>query len=74
MEKNFKAIKITDAESVNRAKIAVKIELEKRKAMNAPIAVYDPKTGVIYAQYNDGRKEVIGKRTKGGRLSGQKDT
>ena len=71
--KNKKII-ITDKETVKLAQTAVKIELEKRKAMNAPIAIYDSKTGVIYAQYNDGKKEVIGSRTKGGRLSERKDS
>ena len=53
---------ITDADIVKRVKSAVKIDIEKKKAMNAPIAVYDHKTGNIYAEYSDGRRILMGTR------------
>lgn len=30
--------------------------------MNAPIAVYDHKTGNVYAEYSDGRRILMGTR------------
>lgn len=39
---------ITDEAVVKRVNAAVKIELEKKKAMDIPAVVYDPKTQTIY--------------------------
>lgn len=60
---------ISDAQVVKRAKAAVKIELEKKKAMDTPIAVYDRKTQTIYQQNSDGTKTVVAKRIRKGRYS-----
>ena len=53
---------LTDADIVKRVKSAVKIDIEKKKAMNAPIAVYDHETGNVYAEYSDGRRILMGTR------------
>lgn len=53
---------LTDADVVKRVKTAVKIDIEKKKAMNAPIAVYDHETGNVYAEYSDGRRILMGSR------------
>lgn len=39
---------IPDEMVVKRVKEAVRIELEKRKAMDVPVIVYDRETQVIY--------------------------
>ena len=53
---------ITDAQVVKRAKEAVRIEIEKHKAMDNPIVVFESKTGLIYNENNDGSREIIGER------------
>ncbi len=47
---------LTDAESVRRAKKAVELELEKRRALDLPIAVFDKASGKVYACYSDGTR------------------
>lgn len=64
---------ISDKDVVKRVKSAVKIDMEKRKAMNAPIAVFDAESGNVYAQYNDGTRVLIGSRIKRGGYSEQSD-
>ena len=49
--------------------VAVKIELEKNKAMDVPIALYDRKTQKIYQQKSDGTKIVVADRIRKGRYS-----
>ncbi len=60
---------ITDEAVVKRANAAVKIELEKRKALDIPAVVYDPKTQTIYNENSDGTRVEIGKRMRKGRYS-----
>lgn len=60
---------ISDEQVVKRANAAVKIELEKKKAMDIPAAVYDRKTQTIYQLNSDGTKVQIGKRIRKGRYS-----
>ena len=50
---------ISDAETVRRARKAVELELEKRKAMNMPIAVFDKKEKKVFACYPDGTREEM---------------
>ena len=64
-----KAGYISDAQVVKRAAAAVKIELEKKKAMDIPIAVYDRKTQTIYEEKSDGSRKVVGERLRRGRYS-----
>lgn len=60
---------ISDAQVVKRANAAVKIELEKKKAMEVPIAVYDRKTQRIYQQDSDGTRTIVAERIRKGRYS-----
>ena len=60
---------ISDADVVKRIKSAVKIDIEKKRAMNAPIAVFDAETGNVYAEYSDGRRILMGSRIKRGSYS-----
>lgn len=60
---------ISDDQVVKRANAAVKIELEKKKAMDIPVAVYDRKTQTIYQQNSDGTRTVVAKRIRKGRYS-----
>lgn len=62
----YDSTNITDADVVKRIKSAIKIDIEKRKAMNAPIAVYDPETGNVYAEYSDGKKIFMGNKIRRG--------
>lgn len=62
---------LSDVETVRRAKKAVDIELEKRYAMNMPIAVFDKSNGKVYASYPDGTKVQMGQSTKIGKQDGQ---
>lgn len=60
---------ISDAQVVKRANAAVKIELEKKKAMGVPIAVYDRETQTVYQQNSDGTISSVMKRIRKGRYS-----
>ena len=60
---------ISDEQVVKRANAAVKIELEKKKAMDVPIAVYDRKTQTIYEEDSNGSRKEVGKRLRRGRYS-----
>lgn len=60
---------ITDEQVVSRANAAVKIAIEKKKAMQTPIVTYDRKTQKIYQTNPDGSKTVIGDRSTRGRYS-----
>lgn len=62
---------ISDEQVVKRANAAVKIELEKKKAMDVPIAVYDRKTQTIYEEDSNGSRKEVGKRLRRGRYSEQ---
>ena len=60
---------ISDADVVKRANAAVKIEIEKKKALDVPIAVYDRKTQTIYMKKSDGTKIAVAERIRKGRYS-----
>ena len=60
---------ISDEQVVKRASAAVKIELEKKKAMDIPVAVYDRKTQEIYEVKSDGSRVAVSARIKKGRYS-----
>lgn len=49
-----------DRETNRRVSKAIQLDIEKRKIMDKPIAVYDKNTGKIYAVHNDGKREVMG--------------
>ena len=60
---------ISDDVVVKRANAAVRIELEKKKALDVPIVVYDRETQPIYHENNDGTRVEIGKRMRKERYS-----
>lgn len=66
MEKNKS---ISDGQVVKLANAAVKIELEKKQALDIPIAVYDRKTKAIYSVNSDGTRTKLGERIHAGRYS-----
>lgn len=68
----YDSTNVTDADVVKRIQNAVKIDIEKRKAMNAPIAVYDAETGNVYAEYSDGKRILMGTKIKRGSYCDQK--
>lgn len=60
---------ISDEQVVKRANAAVKLALEKKKITEAPIVVYDRKSGTVNQLNSDGSKTVVGKRKTTGRYS-----
>ncbi len=60
---------ISDEAVVKRANEAVRIELEKKKAMDIPVVIYDRETQIIYREGNDGTRVEVGKRMRKGRYS-----
>jgi hypothetical protein len=60
---------ISDAQVVKRANAAVKIELDKKKALDIPVAVFDRKTQKIYQKNSDGSKIEVAERIRKGRYS-----
>ncbi|MCD7742206.1 MAG: hypothetical protein LUI06_08385 [Ruminococcus sp.] len=58
-----------DSILVRNARLAVKRELEKRKALGLPISEYDPKTEKVYIVYPDGTREEAGGRILRGSYS-----
>ena len=60
---------VSDAQVVKRANAAVKLALEKKKVIEAPIVVYDRKTKDICVLNPDGTREIVGKRNTVGRYS-----
>ncbi len=53
---------ITDEQVVKRANAAVGLEIEKLKAMGAPVIIYDRKKQVVVRRNNDGTETEVGKR------------
>ncbi len=60
---------ISDALVVKRVNEAVRIELEKKKAMDVPVFIYDRETQSIYRQNSDGSRVEVGKRMRKERYS-----
>ncbi len=60
---------ISDEAVVKRVNEAVRIELEKKRAMDIPVVVYDRETQIIYQEDNDGTRVEVGKRMREGRYS-----
>ncbi len=58
---------ITDDMVVQRVRAAVKIALEKNKAMGVPSIVYDRKTQKIYELRADGTRVPVAERALKGR-------
>ena len=62
---------ISDETVVKRANEAVRIELEKNKALGIPAVIYDRESQVIYKENEDGIRTEVGKRMRKGRYSEQ---
>ncbi len=60
---------ISDENVIKRAKAAVKIELEKNKALGIPAVVYDRGSQIIYRENEDGTRTEVGKRMRRERYS-----
>lgn len=53
---------ISDEAVVKRANEAVRIELEKKKAMDIPVFIYDSEKQIIYQENSDGTRIEAGKK------------
>lgn len=60
---------ITDEQVIKRAAAAVKLEIEKLNALDAPVIVYDSKKRVIVRRNSDGTEVEVGKRLREGNYS-----
>lgn len=60
---------ISDEAVVKRANAAVRLQIEKQKAMDIPIILYDRETQIIYQESSDGTRKEVGKRLRKGRYS-----
>lgn len=60
---------ISDETVVKRVNAAIRLELEKRKAIDAPVIVYDRETQTIYQENSDGSRVAVGKKMRKGRYS-----
>ena len=60
---------ISDEQVIKRVNEAVRLELEKRKAMDAPVIVYDRETQRIYRENSDGSRVEVGQRMRKGHYS-----
>ena len=60
---------ITDEQVVRLANTAIELEIEKLKAIEAPVIVYDRKKQVVIKRNNDGTEIEVGKRLWKGRYS-----
>ena len=60
---------ISDEAVVKRANEAVRIEIEKKRAMDIPVVVYDREKQIIYQENSDGTRVEAGKRLRKGRYS-----
>lgn len=63
-----------DTELVRLARLAVKQELDRKNALNQPIAVFDPKTKQVFMVRSDGTRELVSDCSKEGRFSERKKT
>lgn len=60
---------ISDEMVVKRVNEAVRIELEKKRALDVPIVTYDRETQIIYQENSDGTRVEVGRRMRKGRYS-----
>ncbi len=59
----------SDGVVVRNARLAVSTELQRKRAMNQPIAKFDKKTGKVYLENGDGTIKEIGRAMDRGRYS-----
>ena len=62
---------IPDETVIKRANEAVRIELEKNKALGIPVVIYDRENQIIYRENDDGTRTEVGKRRRKERYSEQ---
>ena len=60
---------ISDETVIKRANAAVRIELEKNRALGIPAVIYDRKSQIIYRENEDGTRTEVGKRMRKERYS-----
>ncbi len=60
---------ISDEAVVKRVNEAVRIELEKKKAMDVPMIIYDKESQIIYQENSDGSRVEVGRRMRKERYS-----
>ena len=60
---------ISDEMVVKRVNEAVRIELEKKRALDVPIVTYDRETQIIYQENSDGSRVEVGRRMRRERYS-----
>lgn len=60
---------ISDEAVVKRANEAVRIELEKNRALGVPVVIYDRENQIIYQENDDGTRKEIGRRMRKERYS-----
>ena len=55
---------ISDETVIKRANAAVRIELEKNRALGVPAVIYDRESQIIYRENEDGTRTEVGKRMR----------
>ena len=60
---------ISDETVIKRANEAVRIELEKNKALGVPVVIYDRESQIIYRENVDGTRTEVGRRARTERYS-----
>ena len=55
---------ISDETVIKRANAAVRIELEKNRALGIPTVIYDRESQIIYRENEDGTRTEVGKRMR----------
>lgn len=60
---------ISDEAVIKRANEAVRIELEKNKALGVPVVIYDRESQIIYQENDDGTRIEVGRRMRKERYS-----
>lgn len=60
---------ISDEAVIKRANEAVRIELEKNKALGVPVVIYDRESQIIYKENEDGTRIEVGRRMRKERYS-----
>lgn len=60
---------ISDEAVIKRANEAVRIELEKNRALGVPVVIYDRESQIIYQENEDGTRIEVGRRMRKERYS-----
>ena len=60
---------ISDEAVMKRANEAVRIELEKNRALGVPVVIYDRESQIIYQENEDGTRIEVGRRMRKERYS-----